>query len=80
MELISFLVVLAAMTRSAQVPFSWLPAAIAAPTSVCFGSFFYVGYCGCLFVDSFQSFLWLLVKCFFIIGLWFDHIYGRSWG
>jgi NADH:ubiquinone oxidoreductase subunit 5 (subunit L)/multisubunit Na+/H+ antiporter MnhA subunit len=32
MELISFLVVLAAINRRAQIPFSWLPAAMAAPT------------------------------------------------
>ena len=35
MELISFLVVLAAMNSSAQIPFSsWLPAAMTAPTPV----------------------------------------------
>ena len=62
-ELISFLVVLAAMTKSAQIHFFFLIACgYSCPyTCICFSAFFYFGYCGSLFIDSFQPFFWLLV-------------------
>jgi len=47
---------------------------------ICFGAFFYFCYCRCLFVDSFSPFLWLLIKCYFVVFFWVDYIYGGSWG
>lgn len=79
--ILKFLIVLAAMTKSAQIPFSaWLPAAMAAPTPVSSlvhsstlvtaGVYLLIRFSGAIYDSKVQSFL-LIISCLtmFIAGL-----------